>query len=631
MMSRCRNLSIASADELELFRLDDSDAFHSPSPSKCEQSTDSVPESSPDERLRYAMRHVPLGSVLRCSNPIAAALSFRIVQVFFILTGGLGLLSVIADLRGGVNSLQAPSSESFKFRVLQTRGGGGSRRFSVDSFGLQHEQGCVEVSASSNMMRMDEVDESVLYISTREPLFSVWDGQDWVKVGSSSSISHSGAVTFLDGLHPTSIERLEVQDFRIKGPRLVPIIDGLGRLLLFGMLLLSGVGGAMEKHFFGQTILKLCHPMIAVLFLAEFFVLCSSAGKWTTLRALLYFAFHCIHSLLIARNMVCNNMLFGGARHFLYACCFRSFSCFGRNCRDSYLDGLALLLLGSALKFMSWRTHRMAQQQIQCDKERYDEMWRYMVEDIRTKMQLQKLEFLVRIINTAKDGTVRKDKGSPRSWWLGKPASAVTSVRQRGKDGSPVTSLNALYRQAEKLDPFLKDKTQCWSALSGGFLVSNGEAAEGRQHPRSPGLVRLDSAGAQQSGIKWASLKPINRAVEKIMRCYGGDVSLLVDMCRQTIVFDDVLSLTECLRNMTNDKDVQFVQIKNTLRHNYDSSRSAGYRHVALNLRIDNEETRRLGVDRHVCELQLVLLQFYELKSDKGHRRYIHFRNTMGE
>ena len=36
-------------------------------------------------------------------------------------------------------------------------------------------------------------------------------------------------------------------------------------------------------------------------------------------------------------------------------------------------------------------------------------------------------------------------------------------------------------------------------------------------------------------------------------------------------------------------------------------------RNVVLSLRIDSEETRRLGVDAHVCELQLTLRRFAEL------------------
>ena len=38
------------------------------------------------------------------------------------------------------------------------------------------------------------------------------------------------------------------------------------------------------------------------------------------------------------------------------------------------------------------------------------------------------------------------------------------------------------------------------------------------------------------------------------------------------------------------------------------------YRDIAVNLRIDSQETRRLGVETHVCELQLILRSFADIK-----------------
>ena len=46
------------------------------------------------------------------------------------------------------------------------------------------------------------------------------------------------------------------------------------------------------------------------------------------------------------------------------------------------------------------------------------------------------------------------------------------------------------------------------------------------------------------------------------------------------------------------------LRVKNRLSHAYDSRRSAGYRDVALNLRLDTPETRRLGLAHHVCEVR---------------------------
>jgi hypothetical protein len=46
----------------------------------------------------------------------------------------------------------------------------------------------------------------------------------------------------------------------------------------------------------------------------------------------------------------------------------------------------------------------------------------------------------------------------------------------------------------------------------------------------------------------------------------------------------------------------------------YDGCASAGYRDVSLNLRVVGAAARRLGVEGHVCEVQLLLRRFAELK-----------------
>ncbi len=59
---------------------------------------------------------------------------------------------------------------------------------------------------------------------------------------------------------------------------------------------------------------------------------------------------------------------------------------------------------------------------------------------------------------------------------------------------------------------------------------------------------------------------------------------------------------------------MQVVRIKNRLTPNYDAAQSAGYRDVAINLRLTTLEARRLGVASHVCEVQIILKAFADLK-----------------
>jgi hypothetical protein len=92
------------------------------------------------------------------------------------------------------------------------------------------------------------------------------------------------------------------------------------------------------------------------------------------------------------------------------------------------------------------------------------------------------------------------------------------------------------------------------------------------------------------------------------------DDSRLVDVCRQSIVFRNGKDLASCLYKIIGDPDVKVVRVKNRLDPQYNSAASAGYRDTGLNLVVRTEETCRLGVDRHVCEVQLLLLPFAEIK-----------------
>ncbi len=85
-------------------------------------------------------------------------------------------------------------------------------------------------------------------------------------------------------------------------------------------------------------------------------------------------------------------------------------------------------------------------------------------------------------------------------------------------------------------------------------------------------------------------------------------------MCRQSIVFKKISDLISCLQSLIEDKEVIILRIKNRLDRDYDASCSAGYRDVGLNLRIDSAETVQLGVQMHVCEVQLILIPFADIK-----------------
>jgi len=191
---------------------------------------------------------------------------------------------------------------------------------------------------------------------------------------------------------------------------------------------------------------------------------------------------------------------------------------------------------------------------------------------------------------------------------------------------SKVTSLDQLCAQATGLDPILRSKVKEWAFGSQGLFRY--------VHPdgNQDFILWQDAVDHPEKieGIRFAKMKTVRRAVEKLMRSYREDVSRLLDVCRQCIVFESVKDLTSCLRLIHDDPEVEIVRIKNRLDPSYNSTESAGYRDVALNLRICNQQSAHMALDTHVCEVQLLLKQIAEIKKDSGHKRYIQFRNARG-
>jgi len=187
-----------------------------------------------------------------------------------------------------------------------------------------------------------------------------------------------------------------------------------------------------------------------------------------------------------------------------------------------------------------------------------------------------------------------------------------------------VESLDQLYLQAATILPIFLEHVKTWGQQSNGIFPT---------HIANVYIPAADMCDADQAlQIKWAPMKCVERAVEKVSRSYSNCASRLVDIVRQMILFDNVRDMALCLESISNDPHVQILRIKNRLSPEYNASRcSGGYRDVALNLRICMPETQRLGLDGHVCELQLILKSFYERRSNEGHARWVAFRNKQAE
>jgi hypothetical protein len=88
----------------------------------------------------------------------------------------------------------------------------------------------------------------------------------------------------------------------------------------------------------------------------------------------------------------------------------------------------------------------------------------------------------------------------------------------------PCYALTLALPPSLSLAPSVGNQTLEWAEASGGLLLrhdAQGKRYEPLQFP---------------APVKWAKLKRPERAIEKLLRSYGGDMSKLCDICRQSIV-----------------------------------------------------------------------------------------------
>ena len=129
-------------------------------------------------------------------------------------------------------------------------------------------------------------------------------------------------------------------------------------------------------------------------------------------------------------------------------------------------------------------------------------------------------------------------------------------------------------------------------------------------------LVGACSNACRIGGSLQTPLKDPARAVQKALRVYGNDCSLLIDICREIMVFNDLPDLVDMLHRLQEDAEVMIVRVKNRLNPEYDSALSSGYRDVMINIKLQTRETIALNVHHHSAELQLVLRAVYERRTE---------------
>uniref|UniRef100_A0A7S0Y0X2 Uncharacterized protein n=1 Tax=Hemiselmis andersenii TaxID=464988 RepID=A0A7S0Y0X2_HEMAN len=199
--------------------------------------------------------------------------------------------------------------------------------------------------------------------------------------------------------------------------------------------------------------------------------------------------------------------------------------------------------------------------------------------------------------------------------------------------GVPVRTLDQLQMQAFLLhDAFLDVVVQLARLHGGKFRLSS--PAEGEEP-----FAAWEGDEASRSKFKLGGIKSVSSCVAKLDAAYGRDVSMLLDVCRETLYFDTVADLCACLTTIAQDPLLEVVQVKSTMDDQVgeDGSASgkkgrfaAGMRFVRINVRLVGvTEARDMCVDAHVCELLLILGDIGRVQTAKMRRNFREWRRVL--
>jgi hypothetical protein len=279
------------------------------------------------------------------------------------------------------------------------------------------------------------------------------------------------------------------------------------------------------------------------------------------------------------------------------------------------LAGVFLAIFGTMILILRWKAVGVSWWSIRKDQKVYDSLWANMMLDpaiVGEMLQLR--EAVLWVQQSVSPSAVRQR-------CVVQGAMGITRME-------PLTSLDTLYNQAAGAELLLRSKVVHWAGVSKGlFPLQRDQSFDEEQTWIRVNCEDIDSLEM----VRWPKIKTPERAIEKLMRSYGGDVSRLLDVSRQAIVFENMQDVKNCFLAICRDPEITIERVKNRYDSSYRSSASAGYRDLNVNLRLISQDAIDHGVTSHVCEVQMILKSFAVLKSAEGHERYVAFRNTRGE
>ena len=198
------------------------------------------------------------------------------------------------------------------------------------------------------------------------------------------------------------------------------------------------------------------------------------------------------------------------------------------------------------------------------------------------------------------------------------PAShgVAAFARERAINDFLTASLDTILLQAGVLGPELHRKTQEWGLLCHGCLPV--AATTGAALVTCDRIV-VSKEPSLEARIVWPPIKPLRQALRELglraaaSKCNGAARPDRLGCCSAALYFRDVGGLLALLEALRRDPEARVVALRDRLRaqHPNDhqwtfSSRGLPWC-VAINFRINSDETRRLGLEAHVAELKLFL------------------------
>jgi hypothetical protein len=326
----------------------------------------------------------------------------------------------------------------------------------------------------------------------------------------------------------------------------------------------------------------------------------------------------------------------------------------------NFIDGpwhaLVSISVGFLMLLGRYYAQRYAQKLVEEDKRTYDELWAREVEKDEGQCSLKHLAEVVKMLglDQAEGGHLtanvpqlhRKLRSFERpasrfshsfnlSRCLGEDTFChslnVCSIAHSLDKSAKVYSYGQLYIQALVLQTALREKLQDWAMRSQGFVPIKVDQNVETETEAFAKWQDVEGDSVKRSRVKWPPLKKYKRGIEKLARVYGGDVSRLVDITRFSLYFDSFTDLTLALGVIVGDFEIKVERVKSRMSLEFDGKSSAGYRDILLNVRLCTKTTGMLGCDTHICEIQLILRSFGELKTAQGHERYAMFRDLRAE